>query len=44
MLIRIISVPRPDTIDQDAKTKRRNWYEHSAGKWIAVKDMKVETA
>jgi len=37
-------VARPDLIDQDARAKRRNWYEHSGGKWIAIKDMKVSTA
>jgi len=37
-------VARPDLIDQDARAKRRNWYEHSGGKWIAIKDMKVSSA
>lgn len=37
-------VPRPELIDEDVTSKRRTWHEHSSGKWIPIKDMKVTKA
>jgi len=34
-------VPEPLLIQKDQERTKRTWHEHSAGKWIPVKDLKI---
>ena len=34
-------VPEPAKIAQDQERTRRKWFEHSAGKWLPVEDLKI---
>ena len=41
LCLTIFLVPEPLLIQKDQERTKRTWHEHSSGKWIPVKDLKI---